>query len=186
MGCGNEHDHDHGDHEEHASSEKTNISHYGDEISPDGAISMDQLQKEMKEQAMVEAKVEGTIIETCSKKGCWMSIATGGEDEMIVRFKDYGFFVPTEGVDGKKTIMEGVCSYDTLSVDVLRHYAEDAGKTQDEIDAITQPEYTLAFEASGVIIEDVPVTSDDDDEEGEHEEHEHGEEHSGEHEARTE
>jgi hypothetical protein len=35
-------------------------------------------------------------------------------------------------------------------VEALRHYAEDGGKTADEIAAITEPEIELVFEASGV------------------------------------
>ena len=33
-------------------------------------------------------------------------------------------------------------------------FAEDAGKSQEEIDAITEPELRLAFTATGVMIED--------------------------------
>ena len=50
--------------------------------------------------------------------------------------------------------MQGMAYMDTTSVDMLRHLAEDAGKSQEEIDAITQPELTLAFEATGVVIKD--------------------------------
>ena len=42
---------------------------------------------------------------------------------------------------------------DTLSVETLRHYAEDEGKSQKEILAITEPQITLSLLADGVIIE---------------------------------
>ena len=35
---------------------------------------------------------------------------------------------------------------------MLKHYAEDAGKSQKEIDKITKPEYKISFIADGVII----------------------------------
>ena len=73
-------------------------------------------------------------------------------DTLMVRFKDYGFFVPKEGVEGKTAIISGENFYDTLSVELLRHYAEDAGKSSEEINLIVEPEYTLAFTAHGVII----------------------------------
>ena len=76
------------------------------------------------------------------------------EDTMMVRFKDYGFFVPKEGVDGKHVIVNGEAFYDTLTVDLLRHYAEDAGRTEEEILAITEPEYVITFTADGVIIQE--------------------------------
>ena len=102
---------------------------------------------------VVEAKIEGEIIETCAKKGCWMKMRADN-DTLMVRFKDYGFFVPKEGVDGKHVIVNGEAFYDTLTVDLLRHYAEDAGKTEEEIMTITEPEYVLSFTANGVIIQE--------------------------------
>ena len=43
-------------------------------------------------------KVEGEILATCKMKGCWMNMnaADAGQPEMMVRFKDYGFFVPKD------------------------------------------------------------------------------------------
>ena len=98
-------------------------------------------------------RLEGTVTATCAKKGCWMDVASG-EDTVFVRFLDYGFFVPTEGAEGKRTVLQGEAFYDTLSVEALRHYAEDAGKSPEEIAAITEEELRLAFTATGVMIED--------------------------------
>ncbi len=39
-----------------------------------------------------------------------------------------------------------------MSVEDQRHYAEDAGKGEDEIAAITEVETTLSFEADGVLV----------------------------------
>ena len=78
----------------------------------------------------------------------------GVEEPMHVTFKDYGFFVPKEGMEDKEAIFEGIAFVDTLSVDMLRHYAEDEGKSQEEIDAITEPELAYTFEAIGVIIDE--------------------------------
>ena len=38
------------------------------------------------------------------------------------------------------------------SVDDLQHYAEDAGKSQEEIAAITSPKLTYNLEADGVLL----------------------------------
>ena len=64
----------------------------------------------------------------------------------------FGFFVPTSGVDGKTAIVEGELFLDTISVEMLKHYAEDAGKSADEIALITEPSYDVNFIADGVII----------------------------------
>ena len=51
-----------------------------------------------------------------------------------------------------EVIINGKAFLKETSVDDLRHYAEDAGKTAEEIAAITQPEKTFAFEADGVLL----------------------------------
>ena len=43
-------------------------------------------------------------------------------------------------------------SVDTLSIAQLKHYAEDAGKSKDEISKISKPEITISFLADGVVI----------------------------------
>jgi len=134
--------------------EQVVMNFYGDTISVDGAITADQLLAIMNTDGGFEGKVVATIDECCKKKGCWMKVDLGNGEQMRVSFKDYGFFVPKEGAEGKEVIMQGMAYMDTTSVDMLRHLAEDAGKSQEEIDAITEPELTLAFEATGVVIKD--------------------------------
>ena len=97
--------------------------------------------------------LDGFITQTCAKKGCWMDVKMPEGDTMMVRFKDYGFFVPIEGVEDLRTVMRGTAKMDTISVDLLRHYAEDAGDTEDEIMQITEPRFVLEFIADGVLIE---------------------------------
>ena len=75
------------------------------------------------------------------------------QDTILVRFKDYGFFVPKSGAEGKSAIINGKLSVDTLSVAQLRHYAEDAGKSNEEVSKIINPEITISFLAEGVVID---------------------------------
>lgn len=83
-----------------------------------------------------------------------MTLDMGNDQQMRVRFKDYGFFVPKEGAEGKTAVVEGFAFVDTLSVDHLRHLAEDAGQTAEEIAAINEPEISINFEAHGVVIKE--------------------------------
>jgi len=99
-----------------------------------------------------DTKLEGQILSTCPMKGCWMKMSVE-RDTILVRFKDYGFFVPKSGAEGKSAIINGKLSVDTLSVAQLRHYAEDAGKSKDEVSKIVKPEITISFLADGVIID---------------------------------
>ena len=86
-------------------------------------------------------------------KGCWMNMLVAN-DTVLVRFKDYGFFVPKQGVEGSSAIINGFLSVDTLSVAQLRHYADDAGKNNEEIMKIKKPKITLSFLADGVAIQE--------------------------------
>ena len=97
--------------------------------------------------------LEGEITQTCAKKGCWMDVKVSDNDTIMVRFKEYGFFVPKQGVEGSKTLVKGNVKMDTISVEMLRHYAEDAGDSEEEILKITEAKYELSFIADGVLIE---------------------------------
>jgi hypothetical protein len=124
---------------------------YGEVITDDGSITVDQLIAEMGNKPEIQAKVKGKIVECCQVKGCWMNIEKSDGSLMRVTFKDYGFFVPKD-VSGKTAIMQGRAYYDTLSVEMQRHYAEDAGNSPAEINRITEPKTELTFEADGVLI----------------------------------
>ena len=105
------------------------------------------------ELSSTKVKVKGEIISTCPMKGCWMNMLVSN-DTVLVRFKDYGFFVPKQGIEGSSAIINGFLSIDTLSVAQLRHYAEDAGKKTEEIMKIKKPKITLSFLADGVAIQE--------------------------------
>lgn len=126
---------------------------FGSKIDEAGAISMDSLMLAIQagKGAVENVKVQGLIEGACQKKGCWMNMDGGNGTSMRVTFKDYAFFVP-KNCGGKTAIIQGRAYLDTTSVQDLRHYAEDAGVSQDSLNKITEPEIELAFEAEGVII----------------------------------
>jgi Domain of unknown function (DUF4920) len=53
---------------------------------------------------------------------------------------------------GTKVIFEGQPAVKTTSVADQRHYAEDAGKSKEEIAKITEPKTELTFVAEGVLV----------------------------------
>ena len=129
--------------------QNTNLEYFGEKINPTNTVSQQDLITHANEKSI--AKVNGTILSTCPKKGCWMQVKVE-TDTIQVTFKDYGFFVPKNGLENKKTVLEGFVKQDTISVKMLRHYAEDAGKSKSEIELIVKPQFNLSFVASGVII----------------------------------
>jgi len=54
--------------------------------------------------------------------------------------------------DGKEVIVNGKAFVKIATVDELQHLAKDAGTSEEEIAKITDPKYTLAFEADGVLM----------------------------------
>lgn len=93
--------------------------------------------------------IEADIEEVCSKAGCWINIKSVKSETLMVRFKDH-FTIPTDTKVGTKAFLHGELYSDTVSVDLLRHFAEDAGKSEAEIMKITLPKITTSFEADGI------------------------------------
>lgn len=129
----------------------TTNMYFGDTITVDGAIAADQLLSKFDGKDSVKIKLSGVIEEVCQKKGCWMNLKIGNDQYMKVSFKDYEFFMPKNAA-GKTVFIDGYAYKDTISVAELKHYAEDAEKSKEEIEKITQPEISISFEANGVII----------------------------------
>ena len=127
---------------------------YGDAIDAQGAISMAEFEKAAMDKDSLQTKITAEILHSCARKGCWMDVKMADGSSMKVRFRDYGFFVPTKGLEGKEVVMQGRAKKDVTDVAMLQHYAEDAGKSKEEIAAITKPETSWTFEADGVLIKE--------------------------------
>ena len=105
----------------------------------------------LEENDPVQTQLAGTIKEVCQAKGCWMKVGLVSGEEVFVRFKDYGFFVPTDASE-RKVILNGKVFTEIMSVEDQRHYARDKGASEEAINKIQQPKRTLRFEADGVMI----------------------------------
>jgi hypothetical protein len=128
---------------------------FGEQVTPVGAISYDaMLTKMAKADKLENVKVAGTVEGVCKAKGCWMNIASeNGAAPMFVKFKDYAFFMPKD-LAGKKVVMLGNAFKEITPVEDLKHFAQDEGKSKEEIAKITKPREEMKFMASGVIILD--------------------------------
>ncbi len=127
---------------------------FGKEIQSDDAIiakSMAAHYKTMQQGDSINSKMKATVTNVCQAKGCWMTLDLGNDKEVMVKFKDYGFFVPKD-ITGKEVVVNGKAYVKEVSVDEQRHYAEDAGKSAEEIAAIIEPKRTYSFEADGVLV----------------------------------
>jgi len=126
-------------------------AYFGDSVKNDQVIELASIQTEMKGESKKDMKIKGVVKEVCQEKGCWMTMTLDNGDEMRITFKDYKIFVPKD-IGGKEVVLDGFAYTDTTSVEQLRHYAKDGGKSEAEIAAITSPKEQLAFEAKGVVV----------------------------------
>ena len=133
--------------------EEAAVQSFGAAITEEGSVALTALPEQLATTDSLSVKVEGTIQEVCQMKGCWMKMDMGNNQSITVKFKDYAFFVPKDAA-GKVAVIEGVVRKEVTSVEQLKHLAEDAGKSQEEIDAITEPKEGYTFEAAGVLLKD--------------------------------
>lgn len=115
----------------------------------DNAIDVSNLINIIGDDDSLELVISGEISAVCQAKGCWMTMDIDDENELFVKFKDYGFLVPKNGAS-KMVKMKGWAYTSVMSIADLQEKARDENKSQVEIDAITEPEYTYTFTATGV------------------------------------
>lgn len=129
---------------------------FGDSITAEGAITKEELLAKfetLKEGDTIELKFRSEIKDVCQKKGCWMNMNLSDDKNTFVRFKDYGFFMPFNAA-GSEAIVNGKAFISVETVDELKHYAKDAGKSQAAIDSITEPKVSYSFLSNGVLIKE--------------------------------
>ncbi len=127
---------------------------FGDKISNEKVVTSKEMLLKFEDMIVgdtISVKFASEIKEVCAAKGCWMKLPLTAEKEVMVRFKDYGFFMPLDS-QGKEVVLEGKAFVQTTSVAELRHYAKDAGKSKEEIAAIITSKKEFSFEANGVLL----------------------------------
>ncbi|MEX0275560.1 MAG: DUF4920 domain-containing protein [Flavobacteriaceae bacterium] len=140
--------------EDGTSTKEPSYASFGKEVSPKGTIAMATISEKYKTLQLADTlatKFTAQVTEVCQSKGCWMKLQLENGDEAMVRFKDYGFFVPKD-LTGKEVIVNGLAYVGEMSVEEQRHYAEDGGKSEEEIAQITAPKRTYGFLADGVLV----------------------------------
>lgn len=138
--------------------EPESFTSFGAEIIPEGAVLVSEVigKRDMDGQ---NVKVRGTIREVCQTRGCWLTLDAGEGRSMRVTFRDYAYFVPMDA-GGNQAIVEGTLKLEELSVETLRHFAEEAGRPQSEIEAINSPSEQLSIIADGVLIAGIVTESE--------------------------
>jgi len=126
---------------------------YGAEFTDDeDAISPNDIQGKMVDGAY-EGKVTGKVTEVCKAMGCWIRLEKADGTSLMVKTKDHGFFLP-QNLVGKTVVMDGTASIKEVSEEKRKHFAEDAGKSKNEIKKIKGSVKEVQFIASGIKVLD--------------------------------
>lgn len=125
---------------------------YGKSFETEKAIDASQLPNLLSNTTEVKDVVaKGKITAVCQAMGCWMKVDVGNGQDMMIKFGDHAFTLPMD-VSGKTAVFAGTLMMKTTTVKELRHYAEDAGKSKEEIEKITEAKNEMRFVATGVYL----------------------------------
>jgi DNA-directed RNA polymerase subunit F len=125
---------------------------YGEKITTEGAVPISEVAAKLAAGTeSMDTKMKAKIVEVCPNKGCWLKLELSNGETAMVKMKDYGFFLPVAAV-GKTVVIDGEAKMKTTSVAELKHYAEDAKKSKEEIAAITKPLKEVKIMAKGIVV----------------------------------
>ena len=132
-------------------SSKIAYKHYGPvAVDSTQAVSLDQMLLTFKAQPQNDIfTFSAPLVGVCQSAGCWVKVQPSNGDMIRVRFKDH-FLIPPVTEINSVAYFHGRAYYDTISVELQKHFLEDAKAPQADIDRITAPKIELNFEADGV------------------------------------
>jgi hypothetical protein len=104
-------------------------------------------------------RLKGVVSSVCVKKGCWLRVTPEGgtkASNVFVKFKDppEGRLIPMAAV-GHEVTVEGTVKNATISQAAARHFLQDAGVSQDDIEKVVGPQKQLMVAGPSVQIEGV-------------------------------
>lgn len=125
---------------------------FGKKFKAEEAFAVTELSRRMGDkQEMNDVVVSGTITEVCQVAGCWVKLKNDAGEDVFVKFQDGKIAIP-KNMAGRKAVVHGTALRKTISVEDQRHFAEDAGKTAEEIAQIKQPKTQLRINSNGVVV----------------------------------
>ena len=126
---------------------------FGDNIEDEKIIKISEIKELYNSSEKFITSFKAKVNDVCQMKGCWMKLDIGNDNEVMVNFKDYGFFVPTD-IKGKEVIVSGEAFTRKIQIEELKHYARDRGDSESIINTIDKPKEILSLTADGVILFD--------------------------------
>lgn len=126
---------------------------FGNDVTVENAVAVPQMVQSLQAlegEKKMDVKIQGEVVQVCEAEGCWLRMKNG-DGTIMVRMKDHKFFVPT-AMKGKTIVVQGEAQVKETSVAQLRHYAEDAGKSKEEIEKIKESKKEVVLNADGIVV----------------------------------
>ncbi|MEM6259342.1 MAG: DUF4920 domain-containing protein [Planctomycetota bacterium] len=143
------------------------MTQFGGEIQGDvaDAIPVGLVLKDLSAYKNKLIRVQGTVIEVCKPKGCWVTLGDPDAPEngvLFVKFVcpiDDTRLVPLEA-SGSVAVVEGKLEQIEISESFARHLASDAGKSEEEISRIVGPQELIRLSSPAAEIDCKPFLAE--------------------------
>jgi hypothetical protein len=148
---------------------KKPVAVYGGEqkLTNDQAVPIGKVLASPEQYKDKYVRLTGKVNAVCAKKGCWVRVVpdqqasaaakkgatTQPMKDVFIKFKDppAGRLIPMEA-NGKNAVVEGTLKVGQMSEAAARHFAEDGGASQEEINKIVGPQPQLVLSGPVVAI----------------------------------
>ena len=136
---------------------------YGDPIDLAGeAVEVQDVLAEPSAFAGKTVLIRGTIESVCQTRGCWVRLMPAGEkaasltpgmDNAFIKLvcEQAGQLVPADSA-GAVALVRGEVTVEEIDEATARHYAQDAGASEDEVAKIVGPQKTVRVSSPGVAV----------------------------------
>jgi hypothetical protein len=111
-------------------------------------VNVNELDKKISG-SVYEGKIQGKVVEVCLAMGCWAKLQREDGSTVMIKVKDHEFAMPKD-IIGRTVVAEGKAEMKETSVSMLKHYAEDAGKSKEEVEKIKDPKKEITVTVKGV------------------------------------
>ena len=126
-------------------------------LSPRDTVCADEILANKDKFAGKYVRVCGKVDSVCARKGCWIRLACGEQEETL--FAKFtcpvrGRLVPMEAA-GRQAVVEGTLQVTEISEDEARHIKADAGASAQEVAKIVGPQKRIQLNAPAAAIQGV-------------------------------
>ncbi len=128
---------------------------YGKKLTVNEKTKISEIIAEPEKFAGKKVLVEGTVVDVCQERGCWIKLASDKEFESV-RFKvNDGVIVFPMEAKGKTALAEGIVSVRTVSKEDLikqgEYEAKEEGRTFDA-STVTGPKTIVMLKGEGAVV----------------------------------